>query len=208
MEFMDEQILKVRKQMDEQIKINYSEETIKKELEQSIYDGNIEINGIPVQFSEREILDGKAVIWMPTDFALMTKEEIERQYPLGNRPQVVYYNSYLPLTVVLNHTVNEIPDQHIQEMAAFAKRMLDRCGPKTKFFLDENFMSGSHHISVLNFTSATLTSIIFNKMFVISLEGRVLIGNINFDNKFSKRYEKLATEIVHSVKIINDEEDK
>ena len=108
MEFRDEDLLKAQKELDEFERARYSAETIQAELKQSIYDGVIKINELPVHFSEREVLDGTATIWMPSDFRTMTQEEIEQNYLWGNRPQCGFGNSYLPFSIVFNHTEHKV----------------------------------------------------------------------------------------------------
>lgn len=206
MEFRDEEILKAKRDLEEFDRARFSEDTIKEELEQSIYDGVMRINEVPVQFSERDVLDGKAAIWMPTDFRAMTAEEITINYQWGNRPQSGYGNAYLPLSIVFNHTEHKIPNALMGDFRKVVRQLFDRAGPKVGFLPDESFVSGSHNISVLSFTSGTIDTTIYNKMFFSSVEDRVVIGSINFETKHMQRYVKIAEEIVHSYRIIGDEE--
>ena len=207
MEFRDEDLLKAQKELDEFERARYSAETIQAELKQSIYDSVIKINELPVHFSEREVLDGTATIWMPSDFRAMTQEEIEQNYLWGNRPQCGFGNSYLPFSIVFNHTEHKVPNELMGEFQKVVRQLFDRAGPKVVFFPDESFISGNHNISVLSFTSGTINSTLYSKMFFASVDDRVLIANICFETKFMERYVKISEEMVHSFRIVGREQE-
>lgn len=133
MEYMDEKILKQREALEEFEKQRFSEETIKEENKQSIFQGTIQINKIPVSFSERLIMDKKVGIWMPEDFEELTPEAIEAIYLLGNKPDVVFGNSYLNLSVGLNYTDN-VPNEYMGEFVKLARLIMERMGPKTRIY--------------------------------------------------------------------------
>lgn len=206
MEFRDEEILKAKRDMAEFEKTRHSDEIIKAELEQSIYDQVIKINNIPVQFAEREVVDGKATIWMPSDFRAMTAEEISTDYQWGNKPQFGFGSTYLPLSIVFHHTEHKIPNSYIGEFNKVVKLLFERAGPKVKFFPDETFISGQHNIAVLSFTSGTVDTTLYNKMSFSSVEDRIMIVSISFESKHMKRYVKIAEEMTHSYRVIGDEE--
>ena len=102
MENMDEKIIKQRAAMEEFEKQRFSKETIEKENEQSIFEGTIEVNKIPVKFSERLLFDGQIGIWMPEDFEELSQENIDAIYLLGNKPDMVFGNSYLNFSLGFN----------------------------------------------------------------------------------------------------------
>ena len=83
MENMDEKILKQREALEEFEKQRFSEETIKEENKQSIFQGTVQVNKIPVSFSERLVMDKRAAIWIPEDFEELTPEAIEAIYLLA-----------------------------------------------------------------------------------------------------------------------------
>ena len=96
---MDEELIRKREMLEQFERERFSQETIEQENGQSIFDGKIQVNMVPVTFAERTFLDGKAAIWMPEDFEELTPEEVAVSYPLGNKPDKVYSNSYLDLSI-------------------------------------------------------------------------------------------------------------
>ena len=87
MKNVDEEILKQRAKIEEFERERFSEETVEEEVKQSIFQGTIPVNKIPVAFGEKTLPDGKVAIWMPEDFEVISQEAIEAIYLLGNKPQ-------------------------------------------------------------------------------------------------------------------------
>lgn len=115
MESVDEKIIKQREAMEEFERQRFSRETIEKENEQSIVEGTIEINKVPVEFSERLLFDGQIGIWMPVDFEELSQENINAIYLLGNKPDMVFGNSYLNFSIGFHYTENEVPEEYMGE---------------------------------------------------------------------------------------------
>ena len=205
MENMDEKIIKQRAAMEEFEKQRFSKETIEKENEQSIFEGTIEVNKIPVKFSERLLFDGQIGIWMPEDFEELSQENIDAIYLLGNKPDMVFGNSYLNFSLGFNYTENEVPNEYMGEFGKLARMILEKMGPKTNIYVQKTQLKGKHTISWLELTSHTVTDTVYNIMFFSSLKGRVLIGFINFNYKFLERYKPIADEIRESFPFIEED---
>lgn len=207
-ENMDEKILKERAKYEEFEKKRFAKETIEEENKQSIQSGTILINQIPVTFSERIILDDKVAIWMPDDFEELTQEEISTIYLLGNKPQIVWGNTYLNFSLGFHYTEHKVPNEYMGDFAKIAKMMLEKTGPKVTIYGMKNRKSGKHNISYLELVSHTLDAAIYNIMFFSSLEERILIGFMNFGYKHSKRYQPIALEMLETFRFLEDEEEE
>lgn len=204
---VDEDILKQREAIDAFEKQRFSKETIEKENTQSIFDGEIEINKIPVRFSERVLLDGKIGIWMPEDYEALSPETIAAVYLLGNKPDMVFGNSYLTFSVGFNYTEHEVPNEYMGDFNKIVRMILERSGPKVKILSEKVWQAGRHTVSSIELLSHTVTDTIYNFMFFSSLEGRVLIGFVNFNYKFRERYTTIAREILQSFRFLEDEKE-
>lgn len=202
MENMDEKILKQREAMEEFEKQRFSEEAIKEENKQSIFQGTVQIHKIPVSFSERPVMDKRAAIWMPGDFEELTPEAIQAIYVLGNKPDVVFGNSYLNLSVGFHYTDHEVPNEYMGEFIKLTRMIMERMGPKTRVYGQKVRNEGNHMISSMELVSHTVTDTIYNILFFCSLEGKVLIGFINFNYKFFDRYHVIADEMMQSFRLI------
>lgn len=206
MDHMDEQFLKAKKQMEEKEAKRHSDETIAKELEQSIYDEEIAIYGVPVQFIRHNLLDEQVSLMMPKDFEALPEKAIAEVYFLGNKPQYMYANDYLYFSVGLNYTTNAIPNEAIGEFGKLAKGIIEKVGPKVKAFKTDKFQVGDYQIATVEFISQAIDQSVYNQMFYASLKGKLLIGFVNFPYKYVKRLRKVADEIIRSVEIKEVEE--
>lgn len=198
---LDEELIKKRELLEQFERERFSQETIEKENGQSIFDGEIQVNMVPVTFGERIFLDGKAAIWMPEDFEELTPEEVAVSYPLGNKPDKVYSNSYLDLAAGYNYTQHEVPDEYMGDFLKIARLALERTGPKVRILSENVRKTEKHTISSIEMISHTITESIYNLMYFTSLEGRVLLGFINFNCKNRKRYKPIAQEMLSSFRL-------
>ena len=194
-EFSDELIIKARQEQEKMEEARHSEEVVEQEILQSIYDEVIYIFAIPVVFKDIELLDGKARMRMPEDFTARTEEEIASVYCLGTKPQYVFSNGYLRFMVALNWTSNLIADGNIFDFTRFAKQAIERIGPKSRILNVEKLKKEAHNLAVLEFIAQTIDSVNYNVMFFTSLEGRLVIGSITFDQRFVKRLRPLTLEM-------------
>ena len=208
MKNVDEEILKQRAAMEEFEKQRFSKENVEEENKQSIFDGELLINKIPVTFEEKLLLNEKIGIWMPQDFEAISEEDIAAIYLLGNKPQLVMANTYLNFSVGFNYTQHEVPNEYMGDFLKIAKLTLERCGPKVRSLSEKVRQVGRHTVSCMEFISHTVTDSVYNMMFFCSLEGRVLIGFINFNYKFRNRYQAIAKEMVQSFRIVEEVEEE
>jgi len=199
--YTDEVILQARKQMEKNERERHSEKVIKAELEQSIYDGEISVFHIPVRFEDMALLDGRITMRLPGDFTPRTKEEIERVYFMGNSPQYVYSNSYLDFALALNWTTHEVPEELLYEAAENVRYMMERVGPKMRFLGEEKLDREEGRMVLFKLLSNAIDGVIYMNMFLVCVEGKMLMGTLSFDQKLSKRLAPLTEEIVKSLKV-------
>lgn len=202
MGYMDEKIIQVETNIKENDKKRHSEDFVQTEIDtQSIFENNITVYGVPIKFSKRIILNERCSIFMPTDFEELDSDDIAIVYPLGNPPQSVFGNSHFDFTIGFNHTEHSLPSEAMKEFAKVVKVLLEKAGPKVHFF-GENFIQKDNlTMSTLEFTSHTLTDVVYNMMFFSVLDAKVLIGFINFNSKNMKRCKPIAKEVINSFAI-------
>lgn len=203
---VDETILRQQKAMEEFERQRFSKETIEDENEQSIFQGEIVINKIPVKFEERKLFDGQIGIWMPDDFVALTEEEIAEIYLLGNKPELVFANSYLPISVGFHYTEHKVPNEYMGDFSKIVKIVLEKTGPKVRILSEKNKKIGNHMMSSLELISHSITETVYNLMFFSTMEEKVLMGFINFNYKYKERYKCIAQEILDSFRFIEEKE--
>lgn len=204
-EFSDELIIKARRKMEEVQKESHSSKVVQQELQQSIYDDVVTIFEVPVIFKEWDIIEDRATIRMPSDFIARTDEEIASVYALGTKPQYVYSNGYLSFMIAFNWTNNLISNDNIHDFTQFASRAIERTGPQCRILNTEKLNRTDCNLAILQFLAQTLDSVNMNVMFFASVEGRLLIGSITFNQKDANRLRPLAVEMAKSFHLNNTE---
>ena len=147
-------------------------------------------------------------IRMPNDFVARTDEEIASVYALGSKPQYVYSNGYLGFMIAFNWTTNLISNDNIHDFTQFASRAIERTGPQCRILNTEKLNRPDCNLSILQFLAQTLDSVNMNVMFFASIEGRLLIGSITFNQKDANRLRPLAVEMAKSFHLNNAEEEQ
>lgn len=203
---MDEELLRRREIQEEFERERFSEENIAEEKTQSIFDGTIMINMVPTAFSERTFLDDKVAIWMPEDFTELSPQEIAMSYPLGNKPDKVYMNSYLDLATGYTYTQHEVPEEYMGDFPKVVRIALERMGPKVRILSEDMRSTEKHIISSIEMISHTITEAIYNLMYFASVDGRVLMGFINFNYQNMERYQSIAQEMLASFRFTDEKE--
>lgn len=205
---IDEEIIKQKERMEEFERQRFSKETEEEESGQSIFDGEISIHKVPVTFAERTLFSDRVGIWMPEDFEAFTPEMIAAVYLLGNKPDVVFGNSYLNFSVGFHYTEHEVPDAFMGDFPKIVRLVLERSGPKVRIVSEKVRKTEKHTISSLELISHTITDTVYNVMFFCSLDGRVLMGFINFSFQFLDRYKPIAEEMLRSFRFLDEEPDE
>lgn len=206
MGYADEEILKEKRRLKNEAIKNQSEETIEKEIEESIFDGTVHIYGESVNFSQRVLEELGISIWMPEQFFLFDDELRKLVYPLGNAPTHVFGAKDLPFNVAFNYTSNWIPNNEMKEFLKLAVKTMENLGPKMRILkteiINRDINNENINIGNIEFISNAIDTSVYNVMFYISLHGRLFIGTINFPNKDRKRLIPIAKEIVESFSIL------
>jgi len=202
---MDEEIIKTKKQLAEVHKDTTSEENTAKELEASIFDGEVHILGEKVLFSERMIPELKLSIYMPEIFFQFNHDMRNLLYPIGNNPTHVFGGENIQFQMAFNKTENKVPNDGILKFMPIAKKLLENMGPKTKVVGTGTVDHDSHTVGIMEFVSRAVDMNVYNVMFFFSMEGQLIIGTVNFPVKYRKRMIKIAKELIDSLKFVEVE---
>lgn len=78
---------------------------------------------------------------------------------------------------------------------------------KSRILNVEKLKKEAHNLAVLEFIAQTIDSVNYNVMFFTSLEGRLVIGSITFDQRFVKRLRPLTLEMAKSFQLVERKEE-
>lgn len=206
MGYRDEEIMKERKSAA-QAQINaLDEEQKERERQESIFDGCVHIEGKEVHFARRQDDEAGISIFMPESFEKLDDETRKTFYPFGNPPRSVYADFETPFQITLNRTDSVVPDDGIPKFMQMSAKLLENYGPKSKILANGVVRLHDHNIGIMEVGTRAVDCNVHNVMFYVSVEDRIMVGNINFATKYSKRMMPVAKQIIDSIKFLTEEE--
>lgn len=206
MGYADEDILKMKQQLDRQEEEAHEEDSVQNENEEQITDGMVHIYGEEVLFERKTVEEFGLSMILPADYNLVDEETKAVLYPLGNRPSHVFACGTVQGTVAMNYTPSAVPNEHIKDFLPKIQKLLEQMGPQSKMLKKEVIEKEEHNIGVLQFLSHAIDVNVYNFMTFISLEGKLLIITVSFPNKMSDRYVTLAEQMIDSIAFIEKED--
>ena len=207
MGYKDTEILDARHRAEAFQQEQTAQETIDQEVAQSIYDPVMFITKLPVEFSDQPILEGAATMRMPIDFEPQSAEVISQSYIGPFKPQYLLMNGYLPFSLVLTTSDGPISNEQIAEIFPLIKDTVTNLGPKTRVFSAITKKVDDVPIKVIRFISHTLTDPLYNELFLCSVQGRLLVGNLACTSNLMKRYKPIMEEMIESLRIVTIQEE-
>lgn len=202
MSYRDEELLRLRQKAEAFRKEQTAEETIEKECEQSIYDPVVYIMKIPVEFRERNLLEDQLTMRIPVDFELLPPEVIQKLFLMDNKPQYVYENPYLPLGLAFNLTQVTLSGNKLDVLYPYMISALKKIGPGVHIISEDKRIISDMEVRMIEYTARTLRDTTYNTQFLLNLNGRLLIANLNCSSVYMKRYKPIMQEMVQSIQIL------
>lgn len=202
MEHYDEKILKARCAAAQE-KINEAEkEDLEMEQQESIMDACVHIEGKEVCFSRRVIEEMGISIYMPESFEQMDDEMKAAVYPFGNPPQKVYADLGIPFQITLKNTGSAVPDEGIPKFMQISAKVLENFGPKSKILANGVIRHHDHNIGIMEAGTRAMDCNVHNVMFDISIHDQIVMGNIHFAIRYSKRMIPIAKQMIDSIEFL------
>ena len=130
MGFQDEEIIKKKKELEQQKKLRESQDRLEKEAEESIYDEIVHIIGEEVHFQRREIPDLKISIYMPETFFLFTDDVKHLVYPGANAPTHVFGGENINFQMSFHQTEHIVPDDGMKKFMDITADLMKAVGPR------------------------------------------------------------------------------
>ena len=209
MSYQDEERIKAKKQLEQMEEQAKREAELKEEAKQSIYDEYVSFADKQFTFERRIIEDLPVSIYMPKDFRLMTLEEKEIVFARTKPPKYAYFGDDIPFSMAVNVTESPLKNEQIRTFLNYSSKIIENMVPKAKVL--RTYMAGEEEFLVGNaeFLSMGFDGMIYNLMLFASVEEKLLVIDISFENKEKEKMLPLIKEIAGSLKseVIEDESD-
>ena len=207
MAHMDEEILKAKKARQIEEKKERDQLELDKEKAESIYDGMIHIYGRETAISRRIIEDLGISLFMPDEFELMDEEIKKLVFPLSHPPKYVFASGDTQFQITLNPTENVVPNDGIPKFVEISKALMEKMGPHARILATATIKKASKNIGIMEMVTQAVDMNVYNVMFYISINQKVLIGSIVCPAKLHERMVPIAKEILDSIEVFGEDEE-
>ncbi|MDR7810498.1 hypothetical protein [Lacrimispora sp.] len=182
MEYDDEQIIAVKKQMKALQTANIKE--------QGIYIGEEYF-----KFQSVHIFDNVS-IYLPESFIEMPDKIRKMKYPSDNRPDVIKTNLNTNINFAFNWLENLNCINQGEELSGQIKDVLIKTNPSFVFYEDRNGKTYSgNKIKMFDFKSYGIDEQMYNMMCTISFHGGILHGIFNCLDRDSEDWKEVAWQV-------------
>ena len=175
------------------------------DIQNDINDGYVVIRGSNIPFDEREIIENRLFMTVPTEFALLPQELAKTKYPNENRPDIIFSNEIGSINITFSLTGDPLKDddvkgtgEHLQQIII---KMNPSCGIISSEVIEENV-----RIGYFDFISPAIDGEIYNLMFIFSLEGEFILGTFNCMHQDMNNWQEIAIQMLGSIRAANAKE--
>ncbi|CAH2715104.1 hypothetical protein BACCIP111895_02288 [Neobacillus rhizosphaerae] len=158
------------------------------------------VGGEKIVLKKKELLSNKIEMLLPESFHIMSEEVAKIKYPNENRPTIIYTNDKTTINISLKYTTTQINDSQIPEFHNSIKQMFEKLYPSAKW-LDEKVIktNDGKNVGVLEVITPAIDTNIYNFMYLIELDNKVLIATFNCTEEKMDDWKPIAKEIMGSI---------
>lgn len=203
----DEEILKAKKARQMEEKDQREQLELDKEKAESIYDGMVHIYGRETVFSRRIIEELGISLFMPDEFEPLDGEIKKLVFPLSHPPQYVFASGDTQFQITFNLTDNMVPDDGIPKFMEISKALLEKMGPHARILATATIKNKGKNIGIMEMVTQAVDMNVYNVMFYVSINKKLLIGSIVCPAKLHERMVPIAKEILDSIEVFGEDEE-
>lgn len=181
--------------------IHFLREELEDHRNNDIQKGSVWTAGEELLFSEREILKKKLWMWLPNDFRMLGKEIAKEKYPGEIRPELIYTNNDSTINISFTYQQETVAAGADQELCSYMKQAMPYVYPDISILDLEPVHIGEKIATGLAFVTPAIDGQIYNRMFFIVLEGKLLIGSCNCLEQDREDWDELFEQMIASIRV-------
>ena len=147
--------------------------------ENNILDGYIVIGDEKIEFQRRTILNSRLSVLMPESFVIMPLELAEKKYPAIQRPEEIYTNNETTVNFCVSLKNDIATNKDIPHAKDLIQQAVMRMNAGSSVINSEIIEVSGINIAYFDFCSAALDMDIYNMMFFLSVDNRIVVGSFN-----------------------------
>jgi hypothetical protein len=169
--------------------------------ENNISDGYILVDEEKMPFVRCPVLNGRLSVIMPEAFEIMTKELAEIKYPSINRPDEIYTNSETTINFSVSLHDDEAANEDIPDVKDTLQKVIMRMHPASRVIHSKTIEVSGINIAYFDFKTAAIDMDIYNMMFFLSINGRIVVGSFNCPWVNMDTWKPVITQMLGSMEV-------
>jgi len=204
MEHFDEELINMvnnsKKQKELSLEVQKFEEDLKNVIEQ-IKSGIVKINDLNIRMDKKTFFNELFSIYIPEDLKKMPDNIAKIKYPSESRPKIIFTNKKDTLNIGINYSEQELKNDEVYVFRDVMKDAFMAINPSSEVSDSGELEIGNTNIGYYAFPSFALGGQMYNLVFVLSLQGKALVCNMNCLKKDMKENELLFYGIMNTIGI-------
>lgn len=168
----------------------------------NILDGYIIINEERIPFERKHVLDGRISVLMPEAFVIMPKELAEIKYPSIQRPDEIYTNNEATINFSVSLKNDKAANEDIPHVRDTIQQVMMRMYPASNIIDSETVEVSNINISYFDLNTPAIDMEIYNMMFFLSIENRIVVGSFNCPWENMDVWKPMITQMLGSFEMI------
>jgi hypothetical protein len=171
---------------------------------QTMRTGCLEIEGVALRFAEQTILDGQLRVKLPDNFIVMSPETARLKYPLDTRPGLIFTGPDGTVNITFNHSGAALTNAEVADFTDKMIRMIEKMQPDVRWQEHDVKDVSGKKVGFCDFVAPAVDDDIYNLIFFMELNGRVLIGALNCPVALMHNWKPIGLGIMDSLRTNSD----
>jgi hypothetical protein len=140
---------------------------------------------------------------IPKEFTDMDLETAKIKYPMEQRPQTILTDSTGTVNFLFSYMDQQITNDETEMVRDKLLSIMMRVNPGIKPQTRGKEVISGKNTAYVEFSNPAIDGKLYNLMFFIELDKRVLMGSFNCLTKSAKYWQKPAFEMMQSIKVLS-----
>ena len=126
-------------------------------------------------------------------------------FPFSHPPKYVFASGETEFQITINPTENIVPDSGIPKFMNTTKSLMEKMGPQSRILACAAVQKEDRNIGIMEVVTRAADMNVYNVMFYLSINQKLLIGSILCPAKHHERMVPIAKEIIDSIKVVEED---
>ena len=185
MEYSDEKIQQIKRELRRNQPLNFAEPVIIDEEEYN--------------FTRTMLFEDQVSILLPAEFVDMPPELAKQKYPMEQRPQIIKTNLGLSVNFAFNLFAEELPENQIKDAVKSFKTLIKRMQPANRFYTDKIDQTGEQIFGWFDFKSPGMDEPLYTIMAFTGIGGQFLHCTFNSAHRLMEDWKPAALQVLRSI---------